>query len=82
MTIDMSIKDGGPAFPFTQDGFIFKKGNQGISIRDYFAAKAMLGILQARVDGLHPEDLKNVAEDAYLIADSMLKAREKSEGKS
>lgn len=41
-------------------------------MRDYFAAKAMNGLM-ARV-GAHDADV--VAHDAYLVADAMLKARE------
>jgi hypothetical protein len=49
----------------------------GMALRDYFAAKAMLGILQARADGVRLEDLKNVALDSYIIADAMLEERNK-----
>jgi hypothetical protein len=74
------MNNGGPAFPITQtpptmfghDIIPGMAGKEGMSLRDYFAAKAMLGILQARVDGLRPEDLTHVAQDAYFIADAML----------
>lgn len=72
--------DGGPAFPFGQisevtgqpvNGFY----DPGMTLRDYFAAKALQGILA------HPE-VKATAESrsewAYKIADAMLKAREVS----
>ena len=42
----------------------------GMTLRDYFAAKAMQGIL---FEGLDPED---TAKHAYKMADAMLKARE------
>jgi hypothetical protein len=65
-----------PAFPdWTKDG---------MTLRDYFAAKAMQAILpqyedvfnddtQAEGEPSFPELL---AKDAYIMADAMLKARE------
>lgn len=78
----MNKPDGGSAFPSnppTYDPVIgYQYPNTGMTLRDYFAAKAMLGILQARVDGLRPEDLSHVAADAYFIADSMIAEKVKS----
>ena len=57
---------GGPAFP-TRDN---DNGYYGMTLRDYFAAKAMqelVGVFTA----------KEGAEKAYEWADAMLKAREK-----
>lgn len=57
--------------------------SNGISIRDYFAAKAMAAIVR-RWDGHSfgggPDSpqYKELAEDAYFIADAMLRARESS----
>lgn len=54
-----------------------------LTIRDYFAAKAMAAIVR-RWDGHSfgggPESpqYKELAEDAYFIADAMLRARESS----
>ena len=47
---------------------------QGMSLRDYFAAKAMTGLLTAEIVGEYSNE--HVAEIAYRIADAMLKARE------
>ena len=64
---------GGPAFPQT---YIDKEYNPymidttGMTLRDYFAAKAMQGILYA---GLEPVE---TAKHAYTMADAMLAARE------
>ena len=64
---------GGPAFPVA--------GYQGMTLRDYFAAKAMQGLC-AREDGkgfdfsTFPNDPMRVALWAYDVADQMLKARE------
>lgn len=37
------IKDGGPAFPCQQDGWT-RSDASGLTMRDYFAAKAMQGL--------------------------------------
>ncbi len=58
------MNNGGPAFP---TGTAY----QGMSLRDYFAAKAMQGIL---FEGLDPAE---TAQHAYEMADAMLKEREK-----
>jgi hypothetical protein len=50
------------------------ESNYGISIRDYFAAKAMTGLLTAEIVGEYSNE--HVAEIAYRIADAMLKARD------
>jgi len=67
----MKKETGGHAFPdFLHDG---------MTLRDYFAAKAMQGLLSsigewtAGTKGLEFSD--TVAEDAYWIADSMMEAR-------
>ena len=43
----------------------------GMTLRDYFAAKAM----QAQLIGYQGEWYDRVAADAYTMADAMLKAR-------
>jgi len=43
------------------------------SLRDYFAAKAMQGMM---VDGIHENDFAWASAQAYKLADDMLKARE------
>lgn len=46
---------------------------EGMSLRDYFAAKALQGMLAENGGGaLHNDDL---AKFAYAIADSMMEAR-------
>ena len=48
----------------------------GMSLRDYFAAKALNGLLASW--GEHDvTDYDEFAHDAYMAADAMLKAREK-----
>ena len=61
------MKDtGGPAFPHSRLG----SDADGMTLRDYFAAKAMQALLTRR-----PLSGGEVAGDAYTIADAMLKAR-------
>jgi hypothetical protein len=48
--------------------------NYGMTLRDYFAAKAMGGIM-AIPDHWYQNNSKDIAEDAYVMADAMLKAR-------
>ena len=60
-----------PAFPI-QDAYSMST-EQGMTLRDYFAAKAMQAII-----GICPKELPNehLAIDSYKVADAMLKARE------
>ena len=58
---------GGPAFPHQSSDAI----RAGMTLRDYFAAKAM----QAQLIGYQGEWYDRVAADAYTMADAMLKAR-------
>jgi hypothetical protein len=58
------------AFPIVVDGYV----QEGMTLRDYFAAKAMQGFCV--VDNIHFVDLNLTAEKSYLIADAMLKARD------
>jgi hypothetical protein len=46
----------------------------GMTLRDYFAAKAMTGLLTAEIVGEYSNE--HVAEISYRIADAMMKARE------
>ena len=73
---------GGPAFPHVADlvqhspnGGITTKPitSNGMTLRDYFAAKAMLGVLTN--NRLEDCDDFVVASNAYQMADFMLKAR-------
>ena len=67
-------KHGGPAFPTSNGG----SPDDGMTLRDYFAAKAMQGDIAGLSRHLHQYDgneLRIKAEAAYLMADAMLKAR-------
>ena len=89
----MNNPDGGPAFPTANGGSV----DDGMTLRDYFAAKAMPALIQARAalkDDESDESFSDIsacgwgselyedmtyaqslADDAYFIADAMLKAR-------
>ena len=66
------INDGGPAFPHTTqwDGITPAINYHGISMRDYFAGKAIEALI------VRGWGLENASGKAYEIADAMLKARE------
>lgn len=73
------MKDGGPAFPAHH--FDLADNEHGLSVRDYFAAKAMQGIITGLLsNGLHypSSDDQIGALRAYQIADAMLKERSKT----
>jgi hypothetical protein len=69
-----------PAFPANH--FDMAEGEHGLTMRDYFAAKAMQGLISC------PDWRENAGEDvgmdasdytagaAYMMADAMLKARD------
>lgn len=69
----MSNKNtGGPAFPVPDiDGSAVC---EGMTLRDYFAAKAMQTYMHDEI--WNPDTYKNAAEKSYRMADAMLKARE------
>ena len=68
---------GGPAFPVSHDMALVAglKNAYGMTLRDYFAAKAMEGFLVCDVK--YASDADMIARDAYVMADAMLKARAK-----
>lgn len=84
----MKKETGGPAFMVAELANI---KHEGMTLRDYLAAKAMQGLMSMDranefVDENGVPDYDNcgtlfihtkfLAEEAYLIADEMLKARE------
>ena len=71
------MKDtGGPAFPaWEQDTYGAKFFNEGMTLRDWFAGKAMQGLLADRSWQAMTTD--QCAGFAYLMADAMLKERSK-----
>ena len=81
-----NIETGGPAFPtarVTINGLDEQDGVQsfgpGMTLRDYFAAKAMqtlLGSEYTSEHGLHEGWARALAHESYMVANAMLKARE------
>lgn len=71
-----------PAFPLntpqwhesvSDNGFDRIDFTMGMTLRDYFAARAMQSMLNAGISSAHYED---DAVQAYAVADAMMKARD------
>lgn len=68
----MITNNGGPAFPVSCEDW--KGVSEGMTLRDYFAAKAMQGLVAS---GEYQNGTAEwISEAAYAIADAMLSARE------
>ena len=61
---------GGPAFPGLHPSSECRYKEEGMTLRDYFAAKAMQSVLPLC------KTYPYAAQECYAIADAMLKARE------
>lgn len=73
----LRVEDGGPAFPVVDPVTISSYVIPGMTLRDYFAAKAMQAQLQT-LDEYPDEHWRDgVAMNSYRIADAMLKLRSK-----
>lgn len=74
----MRKNTGGQAFPVA--GSDHNYAWEGMTLRDYFAAKALQGWLASYpADAVHPVAAWNtaqVAQMAYIMADAMLEARD------
>ena len=83
MSENKTPTDGGAAFPrpFSEDTYLEDtdyEAQQGMSLRDYFAGKAMQGFIDyaaAKGHFVPPDD--QLAQCSYDVADAMLKARER-----
>ena len=80
----MSMKEnGGPAFPVIETvygarGSEISIAHPGMSLRDYFAAKAMaacISNMNANLGVSYEANNKNLAMASYAIADAMLSER-------
>ena len=71
------MNTGGPAFPkLTQDErWKTFTSTDGMTLRDYFAARAMDALITATINADTDWLFSNVAETAYNMADAMLEAR-------
>ena len=74
----MSKNNGGPAFPAPYG--VSHVTTEGMTLRDYFAAKAMQGFCVSTVDDspIAGWNFNYFAEYAYKAADAMLAEREKN----
>jgi hypothetical protein len=78
----VSNRNGGPAFPRASNRPYGDHGYDGMTLRDYFAAKALPAALaefyappnHSREVWMDHDDL---AQHVYSVADAMLKARAK-----
>lgn len=69
--MSIQINDGGPAFPNVPPDSQYSKWDMGMTLRDYFAAAALQSMT---ITGQYT--FADYANDAYQLADAMLKARE------
>ncbi|HDM8448849.1 hypothetical protein HL273_20540 [Yersinia enterocolitica] len=65
------IKAGCPAFPFVPGEGSALYESEGMTLRDYFAVRAMQSIPLA----LNKDEQSVVAQASYEMADAMIKAR-------
>lgn len=75
--------DGGPAFPLATPMESEQLPNEGMTLRDWFAGKALLGELSSQ-DGNNEDsyyiagrDEEELAAWCYEMADAMLEARKR-----
>lgn len=71
-------KDGGQAFPRAISADAknsLNHGMPGMTLRDYFAGQALIGILGSRQGFLIDVGTEDAPEWAYQVADAMLAAR-------
>jgi hypothetical protein len=75
MSVASAPDDGGPAFP--SHGTMGEVVQEGMSLRDYFAA----GIMQALIGQVRTGDteamVQKLPQVAYRFADAMLEARKR-----
>ena len=80
------INDGGPAYPTVDANRSLDCGTYGMTLRDYFAAKAMNALIAQSHDeicewldevpeGTNGQTNNVLAKVSYELADAMLKAR-------
>ena len=83
------FEDGGPAFPVVHEQYDYgyeqkmpKQVAPGMTLRDYFAARALVGYLHASVSNgwaaQNQYQAEAAAKNAFMVADAMLRAREQS----
>ena len=76
----MNKDTSGPAFPVTLSAGATYSGHEpfdGMSLRDYFAAKAMQAMVSTPAYETGGWAIDDIAEQSYDMADAMLEARSK-----
>jgi len=68
--LEYEIDEEGGVYSITHD-----QQSLGMSLRDYFAAKAMQAEMSKWKDG-HEDGYEGIAELCYCMADAMMKARD------
>lgn len=75
----MSAADnGGPAFATACENYTINYSSTGMTLRDYFAAKAMQGLIAQSLGTALDANSRSMeigAQFSYRMADAMLKAR-------
>lgn len=75
----MSAADGGSAFPHglleVAGGGLSRETERGMSLRDYFASKAMNGMLAYPGVAISGSKFQEYAAASYAMADALLAAR-------
>ena len=61
------------AFPLAHEDERFRYYNDGMELRDYFAAKAIIGLVTSVITD------EQLASTAYKVADAMMEARKKKD---
>ena len=74
-------KHGGPAFPNSRHVGELTVVDGGMTLRDYFAAKALQSIIAEEGVEWHMALKISSAKTAYNYADAMLEARNKEQNK-
>ena len=63
--------DGGPAFPMPPSSEYVHPGEDGMSLRDYYAGQALIGMMNK----WDTSPNKNIARACYQVADALVAER-------
>ncbi len=82
----MSKPDGGPAFPREEYQFDSRRGQPGMSLRDWYAGRVLValvgsdavGLAEAVCNGKGALAINNTAKLSYALADAMLRERDRA----
>lgn len=78
----MSTDTGGQAFPrpYSKDDWLEEHNysQDGMSLRDYMATNAMLGVIITQGSAISASDYDSLSVASYAIADAMIAEKNKS----